>query len=42
MSTTMAMQGGQIQLEQSDMYIVLSLANQAKEGSVCTTIQEMQ
>jgi hypothetical protein len=42
MSTTMAMQGGQIQQEQSDMCLVLMLANWANGGIIRTTIQEMQ
>jgi len=42
MSATMARQGGQVQLEQSDMHLALSLAKRAKGGFLRTTIDETQ
>jgi len=40
MSATMARQGGRVQLEQSDMRLVLSLAKMAKEGFSRAAIEE--
>jgi len=40
MSATMARQGGQVQLEQSDMRLALNMANMAKEGFSRGTIDE--
>jgi len=42
MSATMARQGGQVQLEQSDMRRALNVAKMAKEGVLHATIEEMQ
>jgi len=42
MSATMARQGGQVQLEQSDIHLALNMAKMAKAGFLCTTIEEMQ
>ena len=42
MSATMAMQGGWVQLEQSDMHLVLNMAKMAKEGFLHTTTEETQ
>jgi hypothetical protein len=36
----MAKQGGRVQLEQSDMCLVLNMAKKAKEGFSCAAIQE--
>jgi hypothetical protein len=36
----MARQGGQVQLEQSDMSLELNMAKRAKEGFSRTTIEE--
>jgi len=38
----MARQGGQIQLEQSDMRLALNMAKMAKEGFSCASIEETQ
>jgi len=38
----MARQGGQVQLEQSDMHLALNMAKMAKGGFSHTTIEEMQ
>jgi len=40
MSATMARQGGRVQLEQSDMRLVLNMAKMAKQGFSCATIEE--
>jgi len=40
MSATMARQGGRVQLEQSDMHLVLNMAKMAKEGFSHATIEE--
>jgi len=42
MSATMARQGGQVQLEQSDMRIALKMAKMAKGGFSRTTVKEIQ
>jgi len=42
MSATMARQGGQIQLEQSDMRLTLNMAKMAKQGFSHAAIQETQ
>jgi hypothetical protein len=42
MSTTMARQGGQVLLEQSDMSLALNVAKMAKGGFSWATIQETQ
>ena len=42
MSATMARQGGQVQLEQSDMRLALNMAKMAKEGVSRATIKEMK
>jgi hypothetical protein len=42
MSATMARQGGQPQLEQSDMCLTLNMAKMAKEGFSRATIEETQ
>jgi len=42
MSATMARQGGQVQLEQSDMHLALNMAKMAKERFLHATIEEMQ
>ena len=42
MSATMARQGGQVQLEQSDMRLALNMANIAKGGFSRAAIEEMQ
>jgi hypothetical protein len=40
MSATMARQGGQVQLEQSDMHPVLNMAKMAKDGFSCAAMEE--
>src|SRR5882757_4333957 len=40
MSATMARQGGRVQLEQSDMHLVLNMAKMAKEGFSRAAIEE--
>jgi len=40
MSATMARQGGQLQLEQSNMRVALNMAKMAKGGYLCTTREE--
>jgi len=40
MSATMARQGGQVQLEQSDMRLALNMAKMAKEGISHASIEE--
>jgi hypothetical protein len=40
MSATMARQQGQVQLEQSNMRLVLNMAKKAKEGFLRTAIEE--
>ena len=40
MSETMARQGGQVQLEQSDMSLTLNMAKIAKGGFSCSAIEE--
>ena len=40
MSATMARQGGQVQLEQSDMPLALNIAKMAKEGFLRAAIEE--
>jgi len=40
MSATMARQGGRVQLEQSDMRLVLNMAKMAKEGFLRTAIED--
>jgi hypothetical protein len=40
MSATMARQGGWVQLEQSNMRLVLNIAQMAKEGFSSVTIEE--
>jgi len=42
MSTTMARQVGRVQLEQSDMCLVLNMAKMANRGFSCTAIEESQ
>jgi len=42
MSATMAMQGGQVQLEQSDMRRAFNMANMAKWGLSHAAIEEKQ
>jgi len=42
MSATMARQGGQVQLEQCHMYLVLNMAKMAKGGFLRTAIEETQ
>jgi hypothetical protein len=42
MSATMARQGGRVQLEQSDMRLVLNVAHMAKGGFLCAAIEDMQ
>jgi len=42
MSATMARQGGQVQLEQSDMRLALNMAKMAKGGISRTAIEETQ
>jgi hypothetical protein len=42
MSTTLARQGGQIWLQQSDMLIVLMMAIMAKGGLLCAAQDETQ
>jgi hypothetical protein len=42
MSAAMAMQGGHIQLEQSDIHLALNMAKIAKGGFSCATIDETQ
>jgi hypothetical protein len=42
MSATMARQGGQVQLEQSNMRLPLNMAKMAKEGFSGATIEEMK
>jgi hypothetical protein len=42
MSATMARQGGQVQLEQSNMRLALNMAKMAKEGFSRATIEEMK
>jgi len=42
MSATMARQGGQVQLEQSDMRLALNMAKMAKEGYLHAAIEETQ
>jgi hypothetical protein len=42
MSATMARQGGQVQLEQSNMHHALNMAKMAKGGFSHTAIEEMQ
>jgi hypothetical protein len=40
MSATMASQGGRVQLEQSDLRLVLNMAKMVKEGLSRAAIQE--
>jgi hypothetical protein len=40
MSATMAKQGGQVQLEQSDMRLALNMAKMAKEGFSHAAIED--
>jgi hypothetical protein len=40
MSATMAKQGGQVQLEQSDMRLALNMANTSKEGFSRAAIEQ--
>ena len=42
MSATMARQGGQVQLEQSDIRLALNMAKMAKGGFSCAAIEETQ
>jgi len=42
MSATMARQGGQVQLEQSNMHLALNMAKMAKEGFLCAAIEAMR
>jgi len=42
MSATMLRQGGQVQLEQSDMRLALNMAKMAKGGFLCSAIEETQ
>jgi hypothetical protein len=42
MSSTMARQGGWVQLEQSDMRLALNMAKMAEEGFSRATIEEMK
>jgi len=42
MSAAMARQGGQVNLEQSDMHLALNLAKIAKGGFSCAAIDETQ
>jgi hypothetical protein len=42
MSATMPRQGGQVQLEQADIYLAWNMAPMAKGGLLCGTIHEMQ
>jgi len=42
MSATMVRQGGQVQLEQSDMHLALNMAKMAKEGFSHAPIEETQ
>jgi len=42
MSVTMARQGGQVQLKQSDMRLALNMAKMAKGGFSCATIELTQ
>jgi len=42
MSATMARQGGQVQLEQSDMHLALNMAKMAKGGFSRSTKEETQ
>jgi len=40
MSATMAKQGGQVQLEQSDMHLAMEMATMAKEGILRTGLYQ--
>jgi hypothetical protein len=42
MSVIIAGQGGRVQLEQSDMPLVLKMAKMAKGGISCVTVEETQ
>jgi len=42
MSATVAREGGQVQLEQSDMRLALNVAKMAKQGFSRGTIEETQ
>jgi hypothetical protein len=42
MSATMARQGGDVQLEQSDMRLALNMAKMAKGGFSRAAVEEMQ
>jgi len=42
MSTTMARQGGQVQLEQSNMHLALNMGKMAKGGFSHAAIEETQ
>jgi hypothetical protein len=42
MSATMAMEGGRVQLEQSNIHLALTMAKMAKEGYSQATIEEMK
>jgi len=42
MSATMARQGGQVQLEQSDMHLVLNMAKMARGGFLRAAMEETQ
>jgi len=42
MSATMVRQGGQVQLEQSDMCLALNMAKMAKEGFSHAAVEETQ
>jgi hypothetical protein len=42
MSATMAMQGGRVQLEQSDMRLPLKMAKMAKGGFLRAAVEETQ
>jgi len=42
MSATFARQGGQVQLEQSDMCLALNIATRAKGGFLRATIEKTQ
>jgi len=42
MSATMAMQGGRVQLEQSNICLALNMAKMAKTGFSRAAVEEMQ
>jgi len=42
MSATMARQGSEVQLEQSDMRLALNLAKMTKKGFSCASIKKTQ